>query len=201
MYRQPDRPAVFNKSAIASLVMAIPLCVPFLQIAGVLVGRSALTQIRLSGGREKGRGIALAGVTICSLWIVATIAGAVLYFSGGLNGLMGDELNKRARNVTREDFVTAMSDAAAVDPDIKANFSSPEMMLGVLHAIQGLASCTYDIYATEPALLAELYKDPLAEEVPIPKVLYDRNIELSAEVEAQCAPVFEAEVRALQAGG
>ncbi|MFG0251637.1 MAG: DUF4190 domain-containing protein [Phycisphaerales bacterium JB038] len=65
--------------AIASLICSLLLCLPFLgPVLGLGLGITALARISASGGRLGGRGLALAGVVI----------GAILLLAEGCLGLM-----------------------------------------------------------------------------------------------------------------
>ena len=55
--------------AIASLVTGIVVCFVFTPIIAVILGYLALEQIADSGGTTRGRGMALAGITLGWVWI------------------------------------------------------------------------------------------------------------------------------------
>ncbi len=77
-YGMPGHPAFqqrqlyTNGLAIASLVVSF-LC--FVGAAGIIMGAIALRQIKRTG--ERGRGLAIAGIVIGSLWLVVFVAGLV----------------------------------------------------------------------------------------------------------------------------
>jgi len=58
-----------NPMAIASLVCSILGCCLMLAVAGVVMGHIARKQIRDSGGRETGDGLALAGLIVGYVWV------------------------------------------------------------------------------------------------------------------------------------
>jgi len=58
--------------AIASLVLGIVACFVVTPILAVIFGYLALEQIADSGGVKRGRGMALAGVTLGWVWIGLT---------------------------------------------------------------------------------------------------------------------------------
>ena len=57
--------------AIASLVCGLLFFIPFLFVAAVVFGHMALSEIRKSGGRLKGEGLAIAGLVFGYMWIAA----------------------------------------------------------------------------------------------------------------------------------
>ncbi|RPE32062.1 DUF4190 domain-containing protein [Kitasatospora cineracea] len=68
----PQRQLYTNGLAIASLVVSF-LC--FVGAAGIVMGAIALRQIKRTG--ERGRGLAIAGIVIGSLWLAVFVAGVV----------------------------------------------------------------------------------------------------------------------------
>ncbi len=180
--------------------MGIPICLPIPQILGIILGFDSLRKIRNSGGTLKGRKLAIAGLIICSFWVVAVVAGAYLLLAGHLDGPIRDALNDRAPEITREEFIEATNRDVARDPVLLSRFDTPALQLGLVHATTGFASCSYDIWALEPALLAEVYKDPNADEYQIPFGFDELAEELNESVKLDCLPKLEAEVRALVGG-
>jgi len=77
----PEIPGT-SKAAVASLVLAlcaVLVCIPFLTpLAGLIFGIVALVGISRSGGRRKGRGLALAGVVISSLAVLMHVGLTVM---------------------------------------------------------------------------------------------------------------------------
>lgn len=181
--------------------MGIPICLPFPQIIGIFVGISSLRKIRNSGGALKGRGLAIAGLIVCSFWVIALATGAYLLLSGRLDGPIRDALNDRAPEITREEFIERNNKDVTSDPVIMQRFNTPALQLGLVHAVSGFASCSYDIWALEPALLAEVYKDPNADEYQVPFRFDELAEELNESVQLDCLPKLEAEVEALVGGG
>jgi competence protein ComGC len=57
--------------AIASLICGLLFFIPFLFVAAIVFGHLALSEIRKSGGRLKGEGLAIAGLVLGYMWIVA----------------------------------------------------------------------------------------------------------------------------------
>ncbi|BCJ46146.1 hypothetical protein GCM10010168_50950 [Actinoplanes ianthinogenes] len=77
MYGQPTKT---NKAAVASLICGILGVIPALLIVAVVCGFIALSQIKQTG--EKGKGLAVAGLSVAAGWIVLF---AVLIAVGVLN--------------------------------------------------------------------------------------------------------------------
>ena len=71
-YGQPLAQDKYNVLAIVSLVSAF-----FVSLAAIITGHIALSQIKKTG--EKGRGLAIAGLVLGYLGIVAGIIGAILF--------------------------------------------------------------------------------------------------------------------------
>jgi type II secretory pathway pseudopilin PulG len=57
--------------AIGSLICGLLFFIPFLFVAAIVFGHLALSEIRKSGGRLKGEGLAIAGLVFGYIWIVA----------------------------------------------------------------------------------------------------------------------------------
>lgn len=57
--------------AIASLVCGLLFFIPFLFVAAVVFGHMALSEIRKSGGRLRGEGLAIAGLVFGYMWLAA----------------------------------------------------------------------------------------------------------------------------------
>jgi len=88
------RPPVTSGLAVASLVCALIICIPFITpVLAVLFGVIALITIARSAGRKKGSGLATAGIVVGSLALLAHV-GMVMLFLGivrpVLNGLVGN---------------------------------------------------------------------------------------------------------------
>lgn len=88
----PRPPAAVNGVAIAALVFGV-LC--FLPAVGLVLGLIALSQIKRRG--ERGKGMAIAGVTLSSLglalWTVALVTGgASAFWEGFRNGARSDSV-------------------------------------------------------------------------------------------------------------
>ncbi len=70
--------AATNGKAITALVLGIlGLCCGILGIGGIIFGVLARNEIRASGGRQKGEGLALAGIVLgglSALWMVVAVA-------------------------------------------------------------------------------------------------------------------------------
>jgi hypothetical protein len=62
----PLRPGASSRAIIALVlgIASLVLLPPIIGIVAILVGNSALNQIRLSGGRLGGRGLAIAGIVL-----------------------------------------------------------------------------------------------------------------------------------------
>jgi hypothetical protein len=83
---QPYQPVAYaptNGLAIASLISSILWLGWFGSVAAVIMGHVALSQIRNSGGREQGKGIAVGGLVLgymgiatLLLFVIAAIAGS-----------------------------------------------------------------------------------------------------------------------------
>ena len=74
-YGQPtQQPGKYNVLAIVSLVSAF-----FISLVAVITGHIALSQIKRTG--EQGRGLAIAGLVLGYLGIVASIIGLILFFA------------------------------------------------------------------------------------------------------------------------
>jgi hypothetical protein len=58
-----------SPKAVISLVCGLLFFVPFAFVAAIVLGHLGLTEIRKSGGRLKGEGIAIAGLVLGYLWI------------------------------------------------------------------------------------------------------------------------------------
>ena len=71
-YGQPLAQDKYNVLAIVSLVSAF-----FVSLAAIITGHIALSQIKKTG--EKGRGLAIAGLVLGYLGIVAGIIGTILF--------------------------------------------------------------------------------------------------------------------------
>ncbi len=69
--------------AIASLVLGIIGLCGVGAIVAIILGVVALSQIKKSGGRVGGRGMAIAGIATGSLWIVVGIGAAVVLMVAG----------------------------------------------------------------------------------------------------------------------
>jgi len=67
----PSASAVTSGKAIASLVCGLLLFVPMAFIAAIIFGHLALSEIRKSGGRLKGEGLAMAGLVLGYVWVAA----------------------------------------------------------------------------------------------------------------------------------
>jgi type IV pilus assembly protein PilA len=65
----PGVSAVTSGKAIVSLVCGLLLFVPMAFIAAIIFGHLALSEIRKSGGRLKGEGMAMAGLVLGYVWI------------------------------------------------------------------------------------------------------------------------------------
>ena len=81
-YYPGTMPLPTNGLAIASLVCGIVggcLCVVW--IPAIVMGFFALNQIKATGDRQPGRGMALAGITLGCIWAVLTVSYVVLFFS------------------------------------------------------------------------------------------------------------------------
>jgi len=78
------RPVGTNPLAIASLVLGIVGVILFGlgQIVGLVLGLVALSQIKRTG--QNGRGLAIAGITLSSLWIVGFVVVVAFGVVGGL---------------------------------------------------------------------------------------------------------------------
>jgi hypothetical protein len=63
-----------NPLAIISLVLGILCCLPFASIGAIITGVIAQNQINASGGQQRGRELALAGMILGSLSLLLTIA-------------------------------------------------------------------------------------------------------------------------------
>jgi hypothetical protein len=66
-----------NPLAIASLLLSLLPIAPMV-LAALVVGVMALRQIARSGGKERGRGLAITGIVFSSLWILLALALVVL---------------------------------------------------------------------------------------------------------------------------
>jgi hypothetical protein len=84
--------------AIAALILSILGLIGFLpligSILGIVLGNSAKSDIRLSGGMQEGEGLAQAGVVIGWIGIALAVIGilafcAIFAFAGGLAALGG----------------------------------------------------------------------------------------------------------------
>jgi type IV pilus assembly protein PilA len=64
-------PAQTSGKAIASLVCGLLFFVPLAFIAAIIFGHIALSEIRKSAGRLKGDGLAIAGLVLGYMWVVA----------------------------------------------------------------------------------------------------------------------------------
>lgn len=64
-------PAETSGKAIASLVCGLLFFVPLAFIAAIIFGHIALSEIRKSAGRLKGDGLAIAGLVLGYMWVVA----------------------------------------------------------------------------------------------------------------------------------
>jgi hypothetical protein len=82
--RGPDPAAAPREGkAVASLVLSIAgLMLPFLCAPGIALGLLAVDDVRTTGGRIGGRGVAIAGVVVggvgLALWAVGLILGMLL---------------------------------------------------------------------------------------------------------------------------
>jgi type IV pilus assembly protein PilA len=64
-------PAETSGKAIASLVCGLLFFIPLAFIAAIIFGHIALSEIRKSAGRLKGDGLAIAGLVLGYMWVVA----------------------------------------------------------------------------------------------------------------------------------
>ncbi len=64
-------PAETSGKAIASLICGLLFFVPLAFIAAIVFGHIALSEIRKSAGRLKGDGLAIAGLVLGYMWVVA----------------------------------------------------------------------------------------------------------------------------------
>lgn len=64
-------PAATSGKAIASLLCGLLFFIPLAFIAAIIFGHIALSEIRKSAGRLKGEGLAIAGLVLGYMWIVA----------------------------------------------------------------------------------------------------------------------------------
>lgn len=65
----PATSAATSGKAITSLVFGLMLFVPMAFIAAIIFGHLALSEIRKSGGRLKGEGLAMAGLVLGYVWV------------------------------------------------------------------------------------------------------------------------------------
>ena len=80
----PSRPRPMSSAAAGGFVCSLILCVPLLtQLLGGVLGIVGIA--RTSGGRQRGRGLAIAAVGI-------SVVGLVLWIGAGLFGLWGWEI-------------------------------------------------------------------------------------------------------------
>lgn len=83
-YYPGTMPLPTNGLAIASMVCGIVGgCFCVLWIPAIVMGFVALNQIKATGNRQPGRGMAVAGIALGCTWAVLTIAYVVLTFSVG----------------------------------------------------------------------------------------------------------------------
>jgi len=67
----PMGPAETSGKAITSLVCGLLFFIPLVFVGAIVFGHLALSEIRKSGGRLKGHGIAIAGLVLGYMWIVS----------------------------------------------------------------------------------------------------------------------------------
>lgn len=76
-----------NGFAIASLVLGVCFCVGITGILAVVFGNLALNRINESQGREKGRGLAVAGIVLGWVGIALLAIPALVWFGYGVSNL------------------------------------------------------------------------------------------------------------------
>lgn len=66
-----------NPLAIASLVLGIVCCIPFASIGAIVTGVIAQNQITASGGQQRGKEFALAGIILGSVSLLLTVVSLI----------------------------------------------------------------------------------------------------------------------------
>jgi hypothetical protein len=73
--------------AVASLVLGLVFCFGFTGILAVIFGNLALGKIDASGGTEKGRGLAIAGIVLGWIGIALLAIPALVWLGYGISNL------------------------------------------------------------------------------------------------------------------
>jgi hypothetical protein len=147
------RPAL-SKMALASLLLSIFTIIVPLGIAAVVLGHISRVQIARSGGREKGLGVALAGLAIGYLQLALVVLVAL-----GLLGVWPEfrpEVDRKPYNRAAILDRIAHGDPNKVTPDNTARHQQKALAaLRIIHAEQAnyLAAHPGDGYACQLSLL------------------------------------------------
>lgn len=91
---QPVPPDVTNGKAIASLVCGIGgfFCAgPFLSVPAIILGFLARAEIKRTGGRQQGNGLALAGIILGIIVTVLTVLAVIFLIAVVTNGGFDDD--------------------------------------------------------------------------------------------------------------
>lgn len=148
-----------NGFAVAALVLGIIGCFLVTGVLAVVFGIIGRKQIVASEGRQKGRGLATAGLVLGALWILLFAVTFTLDVTGNLDPDVP----------TRADFVAVVSTEMHRD-NSDLDDLTPQESGAMERSIDLFGSCLYDVYLEEPEYLVAVYEDPSAADHFLPGV-------------------------------
>lgn len=181
-----------NGLAIASLVFGIVPCLS--GIVALALGFVARSQIKKSNGAQKGSGLALAGIILGAIWLVAIVTGGVLYAAGAFDDIGVDVPSRTA-------FVTKVSDAIEADPTTQFSSIPAAVKPQASQIFDKFADCSYDVLNEQPRVLAKVYENPNAQNIRVAHVTQSDINKIEDKLAATCTKALQADVAKLAGGG
>jgi hypothetical protein len=161
-------------------------------VLAIIFGIIAIRQIANSQGRQRGRGLAIAGLVLGIVWVLFLLA---MLVSGAIASVLDESAEP-----TRSEFVARFSDAFEDDPEFDLESFPEDQIPEVKLAISDFASCGYDVLQDEPEYLEAVYEDPTADGYTLYGLSQSRIDELDEQFERVCAERFTADIEEIAGG-
>ena len=162
-------------------------------IVALVLGFVARSQIKKSNGAQKGSGLALAGIILGAIWLVAIATGGVLYSAGVFDDVGVDVPSRSA-------FVTKVSDAIEADPTTQFSSIPAAVKPQASQIFDKFADCSYDVLNEQPRVLAKVYENPNAQNIRVAGVTQSEINKIEDKLAATCTKQLQADVAKLAGG-
>jgi len=162
-------------------------------ILAVVFGFVARSQIKRSNGTQRGSGMALAGIILGFVWLVAsvTVGGLV---AGGAFDSVGVDVPTRAA------FVAKFSRLMETEPSTQFELLPADIQDEASKIFRDFAGCMYDQLEAEPRYLEKVYENPMAEDELIPLADQDDIDQIDENIRDICEKELNEAVAELVGG-